>query len=287
MVHLAERPRSPGERRSYVRAPQPIEFPSEETVPETKRHLEARTTLYLLLRDAFPSAAVGSEQFVYWDAGDPKRCLAPDAFVKLGAREHVFETWKTWERGAPDLAVEIVSSSDRRDADWTDKLARYQASGVPEVVRFDPEDERVPLRVWDRVEGELLERAPESADLRECGALDLFWVITPSPYGPLLRLARDRDGQSLLTTPDEERVRLAGELAEERKARSQAEHERALAEHERSEAQRAREVAEQQRSSAEARLREEAEAREQERAATQAEIERLRAELAKARGEGR
>src|SRR4051812_30302446 len=104
-------------RRLYVTAPRPIAFPSEEPpaehVSETKRHLEVRTTLYLLLKDALAGAAIGSDQFVYWDAGDPRRCLSPDVFVKLGAREATFDNWKIWERGAPDLAVEIVSASDR------------------------------------------------------------------------------------------------------------------------------------------------------------------------------
>lgn len=57
----------------YVRAPNPIAFPSEERpeekMSESKRHLELRTTLYLILNDAFADTAIGSEQFVYFDAG--------------------------------------------------------------------------------------------------------------------------------------------------------------------------------------------------------------------------
>ena len=255
-------------RRTYVRAPKPIHFPSEEKldehVSETKRHLEARTTLYLLLKDAFAAAAIGSDQFVYWDATDPKRCLSPDVFVKLGARNDAFDTWKTWERSAPDIAVEIVSPSDRRDADWEDKLERYRASGIAEVVRFDAQNEKEPIRVWDRMEDDLVERAPESTHLRECVALHLWWTVVDSAHGPTLRLAHDRLGTRLLPTPDEDRLRLAAELAEERKARTLAEHERMLAEQA---------------------LREQSEARERERIGAAAEIERLKEELARARGQ--
>lgn len=260
-------------RRTYVTAPRPIHFPSEErldeAVSETKRHLEARTTLYLLLKDALASAAVGSDQFVYWDATDPKRCLSPDVFVKLGTHDNTFDHWKTWERSAPDLAVEIVSASDRPDAEWAEKFERYRASGVAEVVRFDPANELNPVRVWDRLDDDLVERAPDSAHLRECAALNLWWVVVPSEHGPMLRLARDSDGGGLLPTPAEDRMRLSAELAEERKARSLAEHDKMVAEHDRS-------VAEQ-------RLREESAARERERAAATAEIERLKEELARAR----
>lgn len=227
------------ERQRYVRAPRPIEFPSEESVPETKRHLEVRTTLYLLLKEALPGVAIGSEQFVYYDAGDPKKCLSPDVLVKRDAREEPFDIWKIWERGAPDLAVEIVSPSDQRDAAWSTKLARYQASGITEVVRFDPDDEEQPLRVWDRVDGELLERAPDSSELRACVVLGAWWVIVDSPYGPALRLARDREGRELYPTPSEKhereeeaRKRVERHLLEEREAREavQAENERLRAE---------------------------------------------------------
>jgi len=62
----------------YVRAPRPIFFPSEEKVPEGRRHLRLRTFLWQLLEAAFADRAVaGSDQLMYWDASNPKRCLAP------------------------------------------------------------------------------------------------------------------------------------------------------------------------------------------------------------------
>jgi hypothetical protein len=274
-------------RHTYVRAPIAVHFPSEESaeeqVSETKRHLEARTTLYLLLKDALVGAAIGSEQFVYWDAADPRKCLSPDIFVKRGVPDDTFDIWKTWERGAPDLAVEIVSASDRRDEDWTEKMARYQASGIHEVVRFDPGGNGPIIRVWDRIEGDLVERSATSPILRECQALRLWWVVVPSMYGPMLRLSRDPEGTDLLSTPNEERTRLTAALAEERDARALAEHEKILAEHEK--------ILAEQKARDEAQARGEAEkaraAAEADRAAAEADNERLRAELERLRGERR
>jgi hypothetical protein len=274
-------------RQRYVRAPTPIHFPSEESledaVSETKRHLEVRTTLYLLMRDALAGHAVGSEQFVYWDARDPQKCLSPDVFVKRGTSDALFDTWKVWERGAPELAVEVVSASDRRDQDWDEKMERYQASGIAEVVRFDPMNAECPIRAWDRVEGDLLERSPDSSDLCECATLGMWWVVAPSAFGPQLRLARDREGKELLPTPDEQRMSLAAQLAEERRARAHAEHERLLAEHKlQAEAEARQREAEARQREAEARQRE-AEARaiaERERDAALAELAKLRAERA-------
>ena len=38
-------------------------------------------------------AGIGSDQFVYWNAADPARGLAPDAFVRFGAPDEDFDTW--------------------------------------------------------------------------------------------------------------------------------------------------------------------------------------------------
>jgi len=286
-------------RHVYVQAPTPIVFPSEEpweeAVSETKRHLEARTTLYLLLKDAFAGKAIGSDQFVYWSASDPRQCLSPDVFVKLDLPDEAFETWKVWERGAPDVAVEIVSKSDQRDSDWGDTLARYQACGVGELVRFDADDASRSIRVWDRVDGELIERAQDDLHLRECMTLSAWWVVAPSAYGPQLRLARDPEGRELYTTPVEDCARLKAELIEERQARAVERYQHLPAEARAGEEAAARTQAEAQaceeataRTQAEAQAREEAAARtqaERDRDAALAENERLRAELARARGQ--
>ncbi len=261
----------------YVRAPTPILFPSEETqeehVSETKRHFLARTALLLSLEEALPAAAVGSLQRVYLDASDPRRYLSPDAFVKIGAKSDSFDTWKIWERTAPDLAVEILSDPDRSEVDWSDRLVLYHASGISEVVRFDAANIVQPLRMWDRIQDDLVERLPGHPASRECVALGCWWVVVPSGDSLHLRLARDPDGKGLLPTPSEERDRLAKELAEERAARSLAEHERMLAD----------EAIRESRATTEAHERER-QAHERASADAAAEIERLHAEIARLRG---
>jgi hypothetical protein len=79
--------------RRYARPPRRLEFPSEAEMPESKRHLELRTTLYLIIKHAFRDRAlIGSDQFVYWDATDPSACLAPDVFVRLGGKDEIFSS---------------------------------------------------------------------------------------------------------------------------------------------------------------------------------------------------
>ncbi len=121
--------------RSFTSLPKSL---SRSTWQKTIRHFEARTTLYETLNEAFEDVSVGSDQFVYYDSTNPKKCLAPDVFVKLDSRDRDFDSWMAWVRGTPDLAVEIVSDSDRLKLSWEEKFARYEAVGIQEVVRFDP-----------------------------------------------------------------------------------------------------------------------------------------------------
>src|SRR5690606_25709534 len=120
------------------------------------------------------------DQFVYYDASNPKACLAPDVYVKLGGPKGDIESWKTWERGTPDLAIEIGSRSDQPEEPWEEKLGRYHQLGVRELVRFDPRA-ITRLRVWDYVDGDLAERrfAPDSPV--PCRVLSRWWVTVPHP----------------------------------------------------------------------------------------------------------
>jgi hypothetical protein len=136
--------------------------------------------------------------------------LAPDVFLRLGSPDVTFDSWKTWERGAPELAVEIVSDSDASEAGWNTKLERYHALGIRELVRFDadaPAGERI--RVWDRIDGDLVERAIEG-DRTPCTVLDLTWCIAPiEEHAAALRLD-DLDG-TLVPSPVERERRRANE----------------------------------------------------------------------------
>ena len=208
----------------YVREPQPVRFPESEEAPVTNDHWERRLALYQSLKTEIAgSATIGSDQFVYWDPTTAKKRLAPDVFVRLGQRDRPFRVWKVWEGGAPDLGVEIISTSDEGEPDWDEKLARYRAAGVGEVVRFDPEDRERPLRVWDMISGDMVERSQDDPDLQHCEALDLWWVIVKDEeIGPMLRLARDREGRELLPTPEEREAKAREAEAKAREAEAKA-----------------------------------------------------------------
>ena len=126
--------------------------------------------------------------------------------------------------------MEVVSDADASEKNVEEKLWRYRQAGVGELVRYDPEEATSPLRFWDLLDGDLVERALGDPEATRCDALGLYWCLVPDPHlGPTLRLARDRDGRDLLLTPAEaagsatDAERAAKEVAQARVAELEAE----------------------------------------------------------------
>jgi hypothetical protein len=197
------------------------------------RHFNLCVALNQMLRSVCaPEHTVGADQFVYFDAAEPRRCLAPDAFVTLGVTDHLFDSYLAWEEGTPDLAFEILSPSDSPER-WTfeEKLVRYRALGVHELVTFHVDAEPGQrLRVWDRIEHDLLERVVIN-DTTPCLTLDLTLLVGPVDDLPVgLRLARDTEGRDLVLTAEEGRIKEREGRIKEREGRIKAEQARLAAE---------------------------------------------------------
>jgi Uma2 family endonuclease len=168
-------------------------------MPESKRHARLCELLYQVLsRVAAGAHAVGADQFVYFDAANPQRCLAPDAFVKLGVADSLFSVWRAWEHGAPELCVEILSPSDTKEyLAFETKLERYRSLGTRELVIYDVEAAKgARLRVFDRIDDDLVERVIENEKTPSAvlGALGgtYEWLVAPiDDVGDALRLAHD------------------------------------------------------------------------------------------------
>jgi hypothetical protein len=238
-------------RHQYLRTPVPVFFPCEEEVPESALHLRLRTALFLILdRQLRGRAYVGSDQFVYWDSTNPKLCLAPDAFVRLGGPDELLRSYQTWKHGAPQVAVEIISETDGGPRELERRLERYRHCAVEELVYFDPRDRERPLRLWDWVESDLVERDLAAPNARYCDALGAYWCLHQDPrLGVMLRPAEQADGSGLWPTPEE-----AESMLRERE-RKAAECERQTAEREREAAERERQTAERRIAELEAELR--------------------------------
>ena len=235
----------------YVRPVAPLRFPASDPgweMSESVRHARMCELLYSILRRALPgeAACVGADQFVYFDATNPRRRCAPDVFVRLGVPSWQFRSWKTWKHGAPHLGVEILSPSDTKEKlTLPQKLERYRLIGVREVVAFDVD--AAPgkrIRAWDSISGDFVERVVEG-ERTPCLTLRAFsesfadaeLVIGSYEHEGLT--AQDRLVTAL-------RVACRGEMLPDRfegermQARAEAERARAEAERARAEAERAR-----------------------------------------------
>ena len=223
--------------RRYLRTPVPLHFPLEEFVPETGFHGERKRILWQSVRHVLGSEAlVSCDQFLYWDPTNPRKCLAPDVAVRVGAPRELLDCWKTWELGAPHVGVEIVSDYDSSEKVMGDKLERYRQAGIAEVVRFDPTEPVNGLRLWDLVDGDLVERDPTDPEARRCDALGAYWIVRYDTEAHFtLRLAGDSAGKELWLTPEEaERSAKEAERSAKEAERSAKEAERSAKEAERS-----------------------------------------------------
>lgn len=95
----------------HVRPVVPLHFPSSEPeserIGQSGRHYRMCKALYETLRAAAGDEhTVSCDAFVYFDAGDPDRKLAPDGAVKLGSVS------MTSTRGRPG-STELPSSRSR------------------------------------------------------------------------------------------------------------------------------------------------------------------------------
>lgn len=195
---------------------------------EGTRHQRMCTLLLSLLRVACGTEhTAGSDQFLYFDASDPERCCAPDGYVKLNVPEpEEIRSWKTWERGTPELCIEILSRDAEEKLTLPEKLRRFHAMGIAEVVVFNADAEPgMRLRAWDLIEGDMVERVVDD-ESTPCLTLGLWFVVAPAPSDRLeaaLRLARDPKGERLVLSPFEDvstKLRQAAADAEQAQVRA-------------------------------------------------------------------
>lgn len=198
----------------HVRPVKPLRFPSSNSewdMPQSFRHHRMCELIYQVLASvAGSSDTVGADQFIYYDASSPRRCVAPDAYVKLGVPSHMPNSWRTWEKGTPELCVEILSPSDSEEKlSFAEKLRRYTALGTRELIVFNADRKRI--RAWDRVGDDFVERIV-AGDQTPCVTIPrhAFVVAPDAKLGHVLRL-RDAEGK-LIPTDAEEVARLREEL---------------------------------------------------------------------------
>lgn len=217
--------------RAGVQEPSPSNdptfYPVEDDVGESTLHLFIREVLRPLLQrwisEHLAHVFVGSEQFIYYEQYNPKKCVAPDIYLLEGVEPGAsFDSWKVWERGAvPRFALEVVSSDRRKDYELAP--AKYDELGVEELIIFDPDYQeargRVRFQVFRRNERELTCVEATNDDRVLSTVVGCWFRAVGEGADVRLRIAEGANGLRVVPTVEE---RLAEAEAEITRLRAQS-----------------------------------------------------------------
>ena len=157
---------------SPVIPPAAVDYPSSDGKPLAENDAQLHAILYAVgaLRVRYgdrPDVYVSGDLLVYYEEGNPRVSVAPDAFVVFGVEDRQRMSYRVWEEGkGPDFVLEVASPNTWRE-DVERKPGIYAGLGVSEYFLFDPMGEHYTPRLqgYRLVEGRY-ERLPvvESID---------------------------------------------------------------------------------------------------------------------------
>ena len=230
--------------------------PMAETAIHRRCMVDVADTLELWFRKhGRDDVCVGSNNFLYYERGNPRAVVAPDVYVVVGAPAGLRDTYMLWnEPKGPDFVLEVTSASTRRN-DERRKRDVYAALGVREYFLYDPRAEWLspPLQGWRLHEG-TYRAAPAVTVLSNRGVSVASEVLglelRDEREARRVRLRDPATGEFLLTHEESERAREEAE-----RAREMAERTRGMAEQAREEEAALRRAAEARAAELEARLR--------------------------------
>lgn len=162
-----------------------IYYPAEEEreVPLTTQALRLILYLYTAFRQLFsgrPDVFVGADQFIYYVQGDPKRKIAPDAYVIFGVPSDPYRpVIRVWEEGAAPAIVVEVSSEDSRGEDRGRKKRICQ-----DILRCDEylvfDDDSSEILLFRLVEGVYQLQPPDERGLCHSRVLNAWFGPDPT-----------------------------------------------------------------------------------------------------------
>ena len=182
-----------------------VVYPTSDGRPMAETELHAQCMVYVasalrlwFKRNGRDDVYVGSNNFLYYEKGNPRAAVAPDVYVVVGAPAGLRDTYLLWnEPKGPDFVLEVTSKSTRGE-DEGRKRTLYAALGVSEYFLYDPRAEWLapPLQGWRLDEGRYRPR-PAVTVLPSRAA-----AVTSEVLGFELRDERDARGERRLRLRD-------------------------------------------------------------------------------------
>jgi Uma2 family endonuclease len=157
-----------------------IEYPETDGRPmgETDLHRDWMVRIIDLLKHRYRGQRVyvSGDLLLYYEDGNPKKFVVPDAMVVKdcdSGRRRVFKVWE--EQRVPCAIFETTSKSTKRE-DATHKRPIYQQLGIAEYFLYDPSADylRPPLQGYRLSPGGYELIAPDPAGRLACQQLGLW-----------------------------------------------------------------------------------------------------------------
>ena len=207
-----------------------VEYPCTDGQPMAETDLHASCMVYVAsaLRWWFrkhgrDDVYVGSNNFLYYERGNPRAVVAPDVYVVVGAPAGLRDTYLLWnEPKGPDFVLEVTSASTRGDDERRNRGV-YAALGVSEYFLYDPRAEYLarPLQGWRLDEG-AYRAVPAVTVLSSRGVAVASEVLglefRDEREARMVRLRDPATGQDLLTYEEIARAREEEATALQREA---------------------------------------------------------------------
>ena len=107
---------------------------------ETDLHRDAMVRHIELLKRFFQDQLVyvSGDLLVYYEQGNPRKFVVPDAFVVKGLKQVRRRTFRIWNERIPPHFVLETTSKKTKNKDLKDKPSIYASIGVREYFLFDP-----------------------------------------------------------------------------------------------------------------------------------------------------
>ena len=171
---------------------------------ETDKHREIAFYIIQALKTYYASRAdvyVSGNNFVFWEEGNPKARVSPDAYVVFGPSPTLRDSYMAWKEhdNLPAVVFEFTSRKTQRE-DTDTKLPLYeQTLRTPEYFLFDPTGDYLKPRLqgYRLVDGQYvrLELVGDRLHSEQLG-LDLV------QYGEIVRLYDPRRAEFLPSTSE-------------------------------------------------------------------------------------
>ena len=136
----------------FLLPPAAIDYPTSDGKPLAENDPQLHAILYAVgaLRvyyAARPDVYVSGDLLIYYEEGNPRVSVAPDAFVVFGVEDRMRGNYKVWEEGkGPDFVLEVASPNTWRE-DVGPKREVYAQLGVREYFLYDPRGDHLTPRL--------------------------------------------------------------------------------------------------------------------------------------------